>query len=207
MIEEQKEFNSVKLSLVLLNSICKLFFVRAPEVHKILAAFMEQLIKNATDADLRQRAVFYYRLLKHDIEAARKVIVGEGEAIELFFEDQNDDMKERLFLEFNTLSVVYQKPAEKFLKDIALKKAVASEKKYYQGRFNSTGKEGSTEEGKGESTADADKKTDSKPIEEDLLGFGSSDPAPPASEPVQESTAQPSLLPDDLLSGFGSQPA
>ena len=33
MIEEQREFNSVKLSLVLLNAICKLFFVRAPEVH------------------------------------------------------------------------------------------------------------------------------------------------------------------------------
>jgi AP-4 complex subunit beta-1 len=107
MIEEQKEFNSVKLSLVLLNSICKLFFQRAPEVHKIMASFMEQLIKNSTDADLRQRAVFYYRLLKNDINSARQIISGEGDAIELFFEDQNDDMKERLFLEFNTLSVVY----------------------------------------------------------------------------------------------------
>jgi hypothetical protein len=32
MIEEQKEFNSVKLSSTLLTTIIKLFFKRAPEV-------------------------------------------------------------------------------------------------------------------------------------------------------------------------------
>jgi AP-4 complex subunit beta-1 len=41
MIEEQKEFNSVKLSSVLLTSIFKLFFKRAPEVHKMLGQFLE----------------------------------------------------------------------------------------------------------------------------------------------------------------------
>jgi AP-4 complex subunit beta-1 len=41
MIEEQKEFNSVKLSGVLLTSLLKLFFKRAPEVHKMLGQFME----------------------------------------------------------------------------------------------------------------------------------------------------------------------
>lgn len=138
---------------------------------------MEQLIKHSTDADLRQRAVFYYRILKHDLNTARQIITGEGEAVELFFEDQNDDMKERLFLEFNTLSVVYQKPAEKFLKDIALKQAAAAEKKYYKDRY------------KGK-TADDDDDEDVKPSEattkaappastvEDLLGFD--DPAPAA---------------------------
>jgi uncharacterized membrane protein len=34
-------------------------------------------------------------------------------------------------LEFNTLSVVYGRPSEKFLKDKALKQSIASEKKYY----------------------------------------------------------------------------
>jgi hypothetical protein len=32
MIEEQKEFNSVKLTSILLTAIFKLFFKRAPEV-------------------------------------------------------------------------------------------------------------------------------------------------------------------------------
>ena len=34
-------------------------------------------------------------------------------------------------MEFNSLSVVYGKPSEKFLKDQALKQSLASEKKYY----------------------------------------------------------------------------
>jgi hypothetical protein len=34
-------------------------------------------------------------------------------------------------MEFNTLSVVYGKPSETFLRDNALRQSVASEKKYY----------------------------------------------------------------------------
>ena len=34
-------------------------------------------------------------------------------------------------MEFNTLSVVYGRPSEKFLKDKALKQNIAAEKKYY----------------------------------------------------------------------------
>lgn len=56
----------MKLSSILLTSLFKLFFKRAPEVKKMLASFIESLIKTAVDTDLRQRAVFYYRLLKHD---------------------------------------------------------------------------------------------------------------------------------------------
>lgn len=41
MIEEQKEFNSVKLSGIILTSLFKLFFKRAPEVHKMLGQFIE----------------------------------------------------------------------------------------------------------------------------------------------------------------------
>lgn len=66
---------------------------------------------------------------------AEKVIKGDFEKIGEFYEDKNEDLKERLFLEFNTLSVIYQKPAERFLKDNVLKQAIASEKKYYSGRF------------------------------------------------------------------------
>tara|TARA_B110000285_G_C15006077_1_gene553919 strand:+ start:745 stop:1029 length:285 start_codon:yes stop_codon:yes gene_type:complete len=34
-------------------------------------------------------------------------------------------------MEFNSLSVVYGKPSEKFLKDQALKQSLAAERKYY----------------------------------------------------------------------------
>lgn len=48
-----------------------------------------------------------------------------------FFEDTQSEKRERLFLEFNSLSVVYGRPSEKFLKDKALKQSLASEKKYF----------------------------------------------------------------------------
>lgn len=41
MIEEQKEFNSVSLSGVLLTALVKLFFKRPPEVHKMMGIYFE----------------------------------------------------------------------------------------------------------------------------------------------------------------------
>jgi hypothetical protein len=52
---------------------------------------------------------------------AEKVVSGDHEKITEFYEDKNEEIRERLFLEFNTLSVVYQKPSERFLKDNILK--------------------------------------------------------------------------------------
>lgn len=89
-------------------------------------------------------------------------------------------MKERLFLEFNTLSVVYQKPAEKFLKDIALKQAQAAEKKYYKGRSGK--KEGSEEEDDVKEEEEAKETKAPASTVEDLLGFD---------DPVQQTVKQP----------------
>jgi len=113
----------VKLTSILLTSIFKLFFKRAPEVYKMLGQFLEQLIKTAVDTDLKQRANFYYRLLRTDIGLAEKVVTGDQVKITEFYEDRNDETKERLFLEFNSLSVVYQKPSERYLKDNIIKQS------------------------------------------------------------------------------------
>ena len=51
-----------------------------------------------------------------------------------FFEDKNDEVRDRLFMEFNSLSVVYQKPSERFLKETELKACIAAEKKYFPDR-------------------------------------------------------------------------
>ena len=51
--------------------------------------------------------MFYYRLLKTDISLAEKIVNGEPPKISEFYEDKNEEIRERLFLEFNSLSVVY----------------------------------------------------------------------------------------------------
>lgn len=100
------------------------------------------MVKNAVDTDLKQRAVFYYRLLRTDVALAEKVAMGDQERVTEFFEDRNDEIRERLFLEFNSLSVVYQRPSERFLKENIVKQAQASEKKHYSERWTkkTTGK-------------------------------------------------------------------
>jgi hypothetical protein len=67
---------------------------------------------------------------------------GDSVKINEFYEDKNEELRERLFLEFNSLSVVYQKPSERFLKDQILKQSQAIEKKYYsKGRWEKTARE------------------------------------------------------------------
>lgn len=66
---------------------------------------------------------------------AEKIINQEMSNKELeegvFYEDREVEKRERLFMEFNSLSVVYGRPSENFLKDQVLKQSMASEKKYY----------------------------------------------------------------------------
>ena len=127
---------------------------------------MELTIKNSVDTDLKQRAVMYYKLLKHDIVTAEKIVIGEFDKFSEFFEDKNEEIREKLFLEFNTLSVVYQKPSEKFLKDNILKHTKAVHKKYYEprnwvkkGPQRSTTADGAEEDGGDNDTTVASQKT------------------------------------------------
>jgi len=215
MIEEQKEFNSVRLSAVLLTALCKLFFKRAPEVQKMLGAFFEQIIKNSSDSDLKQRAVFYYRLLKTDVNLAERIIQGDHEKISEFYEDKNEDLKERLFLEFNTLSVVYQKPAEKFLRDNVLKQAIASERKYYSGRFKNVkkmedngGQEGAAEGEQEKAKEQEDKKPEAPTAQiSDLLDFGEPTPAITAPGGSHENKQADLLADFDPIPSSGTQPS
>ena len=48
----------------------RLFFKRAPEMKPILAKFYSNVIKSSNDPDLRQRVIFYYRLLQKDVNLA-----------------------------------------------------------------------------------------------------------------------------------------
>ena len=204
MIEEQKEFNSVKLSSVLLTATFKLFFKRAPEMHRILANVLEQTIKNVNETDLKQRAVFYYRLLKTDVKLAEKVVIGEEFKVAEFYEDKNEELRERLFLEFNSLSVVYQKPSERFLKDQVLRQQQAIEKKYYsKGRWAKTVRERTTglaaagDEDEEENTVA--KVAKEKPVAtlDDLLDFGGANNTTINSGSMNNTQQQ-----IDLLDGF-----
>ena len=132
--QDQQNLTSIELQKYLVVSCMKLFFHRAPEMQPIMAKFFQQIMKNSNDADLRQRVTLYYKLLRQDINLARQVVSYEFEDSKRqsqFLEDIQSLKRERLFMEFNTLSVVYGRPSETFLKDAALKQSIAAEKKFY----------------------------------------------------------------------------
>lgn len=87
MIEIHKDLQSVEISMELLTSIAKLFFSRAPEVKDMLGRFIKYSIAENNDVDLRDRAAFYYKLLKSDTNLAKRVICSENEEITDFYEN------------------------------------------------------------------------------------------------------------------------
>merc|ERR1719262_1685606 len=103
-LEEQN--GSVRLEM--LTAAVKLFFWRPPEMQSMLGRLLEKAIQESTHPDVRDRALLYYRLLEHSPEEARRVICAPKEVVEEFQEETDADVRERVFDEFNTLSVVYK---------------------------------------------------------------------------------------------------
>lgn len=55
------------------------------------------------------------RVLKREVEEARRLIVQELPRIQAFSEDQSPEMRDKIFDEFNTLAIVYQQPSYAFV--------------------------------------------------------------------------------------------
>lgn len=59
--------------------------------------------------DVHDRALFYYRLLQYNVSVAENVVNPPKQAVSVFADTQSSEIKDRIFDEFNSLSVVYQK--------------------------------------------------------------------------------------------------
>jgi hypothetical protein len=59
--------------------------------------------------DVHDRALFYYRLLQYEPAVAERVVNPPKQAVSVFADTQSSEIKDRIFDEFNSLSVVYQK--------------------------------------------------------------------------------------------------
>lgn len=103
------------IRLEILASAMKLFFKRPPEMQQMLGQLFEISVGDASHADVHDRALLYYRLLEKDITLAEHVICGNKKQITDFAEEEGAEYKDRLFNEFNTLSIIYNKPSEMFI--------------------------------------------------------------------------------------------
>merc|ERR1719277_2522580 len=115
MIDAFLEEASVPVRLEMLTAAVKLFFSRPPEMQDMLGRLLHKAIQETSHPDVRDRALLYYRLLEHSPEEARRVICAPKEVVEEFQEEMDAEMKEKIFDEFNTLSIVYKQPSAKFV--------------------------------------------------------------------------------------------
>lgn len=117
LVDNYSESDSTILINSLLLSCCKMFFKTPGEMQEVLGKVFELIFNNFNDIDLKDRASYIYNLLKYDAEEAEQIILGNGslEVIEKFSSTE-DDLNDKIFAEFNTLSVLYKKPEEKFVK-------------------------------------------------------------------------------------------
>jgi len=113
---------SPEVRLELLTAVAKLFIHRPAECQRVLGAALSAAA-NDGDADVRDRALMYYRLLASTsgVDGLKAVVVppqGRLDApsgVGAFEDDVAQELRDRLFAEFNTLSVVYGRPASSFV--------------------------------------------------------------------------------------------
>ncbi|KAK9273245.1 hypothetical protein L1049_018052 [Liquidambar formosana] len=94
LIDNWDDEHSAEVRLHLLTAVLKCFFKRPPETQKALGAALA-----AGLVDFHQ----------YNVSVAERVVNPPKQAVSVFADTQNSEIKDRIFDEFNTLSVVYQK--------------------------------------------------------------------------------------------------
>ncbi|KAJ4959242.1 hypothetical protein NE237_026353 [Protea cynaroides] len=113
LIDNWDDEHSAEVRLHLLTAILKCFFKRPPETQKALGAVLAAGLADSHQ-DVHDRALFYYRLLQYNVSVAERVVNPPKQAVSVFPDTQSSEIRDRIFDEFNSLSVIYQKPSYMF---------------------------------------------------------------------------------------------
>ena len=98
-------------------------------MQSMLGRLLQAAINDSNHQDVRDRALFYYRLLERQPTEQAAAVVAQfrtEEPVHQFTEMVESDLREKLFQEFNTLAVVYNKPSELFISATHLAAATAA---------------------------------------------------------------------------------
>jgi hypothetical protein len=113
-IDGYDDEKSTAVRMELLTASLKLFFKRPPEVRSMLGRLLQAASEDAAHVDVRDRALLYYRLLQVNVNEASRVV----NAVQVLVQSSSAteaELAEELFKEFNSCSIVYEKPALKFI--------------------------------------------------------------------------------------------
>ncbi|KAA3468217.1 beta-adaptin-like protein A isoform X1 [Gossypium australe] len=119
LVENWDEEHSAEVRLHLLTAVMKCFFKRPPETQSALGAALAAGIADFHQ-DVHDRALFYYRILRYNVSVAERVVNPPKQAVSVFADTQSSEIKDRIFDEFNSLSVLYQKVTTSFSQPFVL---------------------------------------------------------------------------------------
>lgn len=115
LIENYAESETNVLINAILLASCKMFFKSPGEMQEILGKVFDFIMNNFNDVDLKDRTLYLYNLMKSNIEEAEYIICGERATVDKFL-NVEDELSEKIYTEFNSLSIIYNKPEEKFIR-------------------------------------------------------------------------------------------
>ncbi|CEP18206.1 hypothetical protein [Parasitella parasitica] len=113
-LENFKEENA-QVQLQLLTATVKLFLKKPNENQDLVQRILQTATTECDNADIRDRAYVYWRLLSTDPQAAKAVVLSEKPPIAGQNEGVSPALLETLLYDIGTLASVYHKPAETFI--------------------------------------------------------------------------------------------
>ncbi|KAI9485877.1 MAG: adaptin N terminal region-domain-containing protein [Benjaminiella poitrasii] len=113
-LENFKEENA-QVQLQLLTATVKLFLKKPNENQDLVQRILQTATTECDNADIRDRAYVYWRLLSTDPQAAKAVVLSQKPPIAGENEGISPALLETLLYDIGTLASVYHKPAETFI--------------------------------------------------------------------------------------------
>lgn len=121
IIDNYDEEQSSLLKLHMLTATMKIFFKRPPETQQMLGRLLSAAVNDATNQDVHDRALLYYRLLTANVQVTseffRVSTSHSAFGIKKYADSCDEEKRTQIFDEFNTLAVIFGAPSNKFIQE------------------------------------------------------------------------------------------
>ncbi|SBT30870.1 adapter-related protein complex 4 beta 1 subunit [Plasmodium ovale wallikeri] len=101
--------------LELLTACMKVLYRRPSEMKIVLLTLFDNILKNYKYPELTDKMYFYYKMLSYNYEEAFNIIACKKKLVKNFCESNENILLDKLYTQFNTLSVLYKHPVNKYV--------------------------------------------------------------------------------------------
>lgn len=109
---------SEEVQMSILTAAVKIYLKLEGEAEEMIMGILKMATEESDNPDLRNRGYIYWRMLSADPEGAKKVILAPVPPISEDVSNFDAPMLEKLIQNIGTLSSIYSKPPEQFVKKI-----------------------------------------------------------------------------------------